>query len=142
MDGDECMNKVVCVTLLFFIFLTGCSNVKEPKEEDQEASILYSEPEVIVEMLNVPWSIDKEGSALYLSERPGSIVKVEDGKWQRQKIDLEKKLATVAEAGLLGFVLAPEFSKSKRIIPTILSAITRMGEEIHLKRMINYIESF
>jgi glucose/arabinose dehydrogenase len=112
LEGDECMNKVVSVTLLFFIFFTGCSNVKEPKEEDQEASILYSEPEVIVEMLNVPWSIDKEGSAFYLSERPGSLVKVEDGEWQRQKIDLEKKLAMAAEAGLLGFVLAPEFSKS------------------------------
>jgi glucose/arabinose dehydrogenase len=112
MEGDECMNKVVSVTLLFFIFLTGCSNVKEPKEEDQEASILYSEPEVIVEMLNVPWSMDKEGSAFYLSERPGSIVKVEDGKRQGQKVELEKKLVTAAEVGLLGFVLAPEFSKS------------------------------
>jgi glucose/arabinose dehydrogenase len=107
------MNKVLGVICLVFIFLTGCSDAKEQNVEDQEASIPYSEPEVIAETLNVPWSIDKIGNTFFLSERPGSIIKVEEGKMQRQKVDLEKKLATAEEAGLLGFVLAPDFSKSK-----------------------------
>jgi len=47
-----------------------------------------------------------------LTERTGSVVKVENGETERQSVELEKELATASEAGLLGFVLAPDFQES------------------------------
>lgn len=67
---------------------------------------------VIAENLKAPWSIDKVGSTFYVTERTGSIIKIENGEMERQSVELEKELATASEAGLLGFVLAPDFQKS------------------------------
>lgn len=109
------MNKALGVIFLAFVFITGCSGAEEHPVEDQEVSIpTVAETAVIAEELRVPWSIDKNGNTFYLSERPGSIVKVEEGKKERQKVELEKRLATAAEAGLLGFVLAPDFSETNK----------------------------
>ena len=94
------------------VLFTGCSNEEKPNIEDQETSISLAQPEVIADELNVPWSIDKIGNTFFISERPGYIVKVENGKTVRQKVELEKRLATAAEAGLLGFVLAPHFNET------------------------------
>ncbi|WP_102273531.1 PQQ-dependent sugar dehydrogenase [Cytobacillus massiliigabonensis] len=92
----------------------GCSKTEERGlEEDREASLPYKEPEVIADELQIPWSIDQSEGIFYLSERPGHIVRIEDGRTERQKAVLEKPLATAAEAGLLGFVLSPDFSKTK-----------------------------
>ena len=100
--------------LLLVIFGAGCSQTEEKGlEEDQEASIPYKEPQVIADELQIPWSIDQSEGIFYLSERPGHIVRIENGRTDRQKVVLEKTLATAAEAGLLGFVLSPDFSKTK-----------------------------
>ena len=80
---------------------------------------------MIVENLEAPWSIDKVGSTFYLTERAGNIVKVENGEIKRQSIELEKELATASEAGLLGFVLAPDFQKSNQLMPTIRMKIVQ-----------------
>jgi glucose/arabinose dehydrogenase len=106
------MYKRFIVIFLILVLLTGCANEKQPNIEDQETSISLTQPEVIADELNVPWSIDKIGNTFFISERPGNIVKVENGKTVRQKVELEKKLATAAEAGLLGFVLAPHFNET------------------------------
>ncbi|KAB2333126.1 sorbosone dehydrogenase family protein [Cytobacillus depressus] len=100
--------------LLAFIFLAvivaaGCSNEEKREVEDKEASVQLSELQVLADELHIPWSISQIGEIFYLTERPGSIVKIEDGKRERQKVMLEKELATAAEAGLLGFVLTPDF---------------------------------
>ena len=39
-------------------------------------------------------------------------MKIENGEIERQSVELEKELATASEAGLLGFVLAPDFRES------------------------------
>ncbi|MBU8880981.1 PQQ-dependent sugar dehydrogenase [Bacillus sp. FJAT-29790] len=104
------MKLALGVICLAFSFISGCSGKKEM--ENMEASIPYSQPEVIVDELEVPWSIVQADGTYYITERPGHIVKIEEGKKERQKVILEKELATAAEAGLLGFVLAPDFSKT------------------------------
>lgn len=108
------MKRVLGVIFLAVIFVTGCSDVEKQEVKDQETSITYKEQQVLADELQIPWSIDQSGNTFYISERPGHIVKVEEGKKDRQKVVLEKKLATSAEAGFLGFVLAPDFSNSNK----------------------------
>ena len=87
------------------LILTGCSSndaapVKEPKEQ------------MVAKELNTPWAMERVDDTFYITERPGHIVKIEDGKVTRQNITLSEPLATASEAGLLGFVLAPDFAAS------------------------------
>ncbi|ERN53431.1 PQQ-dependent sugar dehydrogenase [Alkalihalophilus marmarensis] len=119
------MKRLIAVCI--FLLIVGCSSVgcfsneqedstaEQPdinedsnhSEEEHAAGI-----EVIAENLEIPWSIEKADDTFYLTERPGSIIKVENGEMTRQDVQLEKNIATAAEAGLLGLVLAPDFSDS------------------------------
>ncbi|MBY0011960.1 PQQ-dependent sugar dehydrogenase [Paenibacillus typhae] len=67
------------------------------------------EPEVLAANLEVPWSIAKAGDVLYITERTGSIVKIDNGTAVKQRVELKKELADVSEAGLLGLALDPDF---------------------------------
>ncbi|WP_246860915.1 PQQ-dependent sugar dehydrogenase [Bacillus sp. REN3] len=82
--------------------------------QEQEAAAQAGDLEIIAENLDVPWSINKLGETFYLSERGGTIVKVEGGKTSRQPVALKKGLSQASEAGLLGFVLAPGFNQSQK----------------------------
>ncbi len=85
----------------------------ERENEGQEEQILLIEnQEVIAENLEIPWSIEKLEDTFYLTERPGYIIRMENGEIERQDVELEKELSSVPEAGLLGFVLDPEFLES------------------------------
>ena len=129
------MYKVCSVLLSMVLLMSGCSffekeevqpkvqpdekAIVQPEDEakvqpDDETIVLQPEIEVIAENLRVPWSIDRVNESFYLSERTGSIVKVENGKMERQQVNLEKPLAKAAEAGLLGFVLDPDFTDSQK----------------------------
>lgn len=108
------MKHLLKLIILAVIFVTGCTGEKEQEVEEQEAIITYEEQQVLADELQIPWSIDQADNIFYISERPGHIVKVEEGMKERQKVVLEKKLATASEAGLLGFVLAPDFSKTSK----------------------------
>lgn len=98
--------------------LVGCSSnnqqdaVQNKNEQNAPQSQKENELEMIAENLDVPWSIEKNNNTFYLTERSGSIVKIENGVMERQGVELEKNLATASEAGLLGFVLAPDFQES------------------------------
>ncbi|MGP4041037.1 PQQ-dependent sugar dehydrogenase [Gracilibacillus sp. D59] len=116
---------VLRVSLLILFFVTACS-AEEPQSideqpnnsselENKDQSVITEtsdELEVIAEKLNVPWSIEKLNDTFYLTERPGNIVKIENGEVERQHVELKKELATTSEAGLLGFVLDKNFSES------------------------------
>ncbi|MEB5569251.1 PQQ-dependent sugar dehydrogenase [Mammaliicoccus sciuri] len=69
--------------------------------------------ETVAQGLDTPWSIARSDDVFYLSERPGKIIKIDGNKKTEQQVDLDKKVSTAAEAGLLGFVLAPDFKDSK-----------------------------
>lgn len=119
------MRRFLYVLAALLMILAGCSGgedgtkpVDEKKEklQDQEAVVQVDNLEAVAENLQIPWSINKLGETFYLSERPGTIVKVEDGRTVRQKVSLKKGLSQAAEAGLLGFVLAPDFEQSNKAI--------------------------
>jgi glucose/arabinose dehydrogenase len=98
--------------LVMVILLSGCSGMEESKlevENARDAALLQGVPTVLADNLQVPWSIQKAENRFYISERLGAIVKVEAGKVERQPVRLEKPLSEEAEAGLLGFVLHPDF---------------------------------
>ncbi|MEB6197050.1 PQQ-dependent sugar dehydrogenase [Mammaliicoccus sciuri] len=69
--------------------------------------------ETVAQGLDTPWSIARSNDVFYLSERPGKIIKIDGNKKTEQQVDLEKEVSTAAEAGLLGFVLAPDFKDSQ-----------------------------
>lgn len=69
--------------------------------------------ETVAQGLDAPWSIARSNDVFYLSERPGKIIKIDGNKKTEQQVDLDKEVSTAAEAGLLGFVLAPDFKDSK-----------------------------
>ncbi|KAF0819134.1 hypothetical protein KIS4809_1977 [Bacillus sp. ZZV12-4809] len=111
------MKKVLGLGLLVLGLVAGCSSAGEDDSrkqvEDQETSLpAGAEPEILADELDIPWSIAKTGETFYITERQGSIVEMADGRKERQKVELEKKLSTASEAGLLGFVLAPDFLQS------------------------------
>ncbi|QMU11509.1 PQQ-dependent sugar dehydrogenase [Mammaliicoccus lentus] len=84
------------------------SDSDEKKSNDEESKGM----ETVVDGLNTPWSIEKMDNTFYLTERLGKIVKIEGNQKTDQKVNLDEKIATAAEAGLLGFVLAPDFKES------------------------------
>ena len=104
---------------MLILLLVGCSsnNQQDAVHNNNEQNIPTSqqennELEVVAENLDVPWSIEKKNNTFYLTERSGSIVRIENGEVERQNVELEKEIATASEAGLLGFVLAPDFQQS------------------------------
>lgn len=110
---------MVTVFMILIFLLVGCSSNKQQDavynnngQNTTPSPQVNAEIEVIAEDLDVPWSIEKNNNTIYLTERSGSIVKIENGEMEKQRVELEKDLATTSEAGLLGFVLAPDFSNT------------------------------
>lgn len=89
---------------LFLVFLLfGCS--QDFSDENQA--------EIVATGLEAPWSITSDGNTIFISERAGTITSVDkDGSTKREAVRLSKPLSTVAEAGLLGFILSPDFDSS------------------------------
>ncbi|MBD2846769.1 PQQ-dependent sugar dehydrogenase [Paenibacillus sp. IB182496] len=71
---------------------------------------------VLAANLQAPWSIAYDPEAIYISERGGDIVALNqaDGSQQRQTLALEKEVHAEGEGGLLGLVLAANFSTSRQ----------------------------
>lgn len=122
------MRKILIVILLG---LTACSSdgdtpnqqgteQEQPSENhaesDQESNQAFqSEAETIAEDLDVPWDIETAGQLLIISERPGAIVKIENGEATRKQVRLENDLADAAEAGLLGIAVPSSYQENGQI---------------------------
>ncbi|MFD0590014.1 PQQ-dependent sugar dehydrogenase [Paenibacillus sp. GCM10027627] len=75
-----------------------------------ESPASSSEPyQVLGTGLSIPWSIEFAGETIYLSEREGAIVRIEDGKLERETVQLSKAVHHEGEGGFLGLLLAPDF---------------------------------
>lgn len=123
------MGRFLYLLFAAMVFLSGCSDESghEPKPnkegpdqessdvaQEQEAAVQTDNLEAVAKDLNAPWSINKLGETFYMSERSGTIVKVENGSTSRQRVTLKQDLSQASEAGLLGFVLAPDFQQSSK----------------------------
>lgn len=113
------LKKVFFLSFLLLV-LTGC-NPPEPEvivgqnnDPIIEVSKITEKSVVIAQNLTIPWAIEKINDTFYITERPGTITKIEGGQAVRQRIELNKQLSQSAEAGLMGFVLAPDFLESNR----------------------------
>ncbi|WP_208639655.1 PQQ-dependent sugar dehydrogenase [Halobacillus trueperi] len=109
------MKKILALSITTVFLIAGCSENEQPDSSDnpeEESSLPVEDVEVMAENLKVPWSIQKSEDTFYLTERSGNIVKIEEGEVERQRVELEEEVSTASEAGLLGFVLAPDFSES------------------------------
>lgn len=108
--------KNITLLMVLMTLLAGCfSKTQQTTVQNEQNNTSnqqqHNELEVIAENLNIPWSIEAANGTFYLTERTGSIVKIENG-IERQRVELKKELATASEAGLLGFVLGPDFQES------------------------------
>jgi glucose/arabinose dehydrogenase len=110
------MLRLSSMILMVLLLASGCAFFEKEDHETpgDEAIVLQHDVETVAEKLSVPWSINKVNEAFYISERTGSIAVISEGTVERQPVQLKKPLAQAAEAGLLGFVLAPDFPESQK----------------------------
>lgn len=126
------MKRFSVLCLLLVILVSGCADTdetptgtdsdissneqenggQEEPEKEEEQEKISDEPEIVAENLEIPWSIEKEGETFFLTERPGSILRIENEETVRQDVLLEQEISTISEAGLLGFALDPDFSQN------------------------------
>lgn len=110
------MSKIFHLYTMVILLLVGCSSNEQQNSIDNEQNAPNDqgneELEVIAENLEAPWSIEKHENTFYLTERPGTIVKIENGEMDRQSVELKKELSTGSEEGQMGLVLTPDFQKS------------------------------
>ncbi|MFC3885911.1 PQQ-dependent sugar dehydrogenase [Bacillus songklensis] len=103
------------------LFLSGCTWSQKETESPpashknhsgrETAHVMTTEPETLIEKLDIPWSITKHHNVMYISQRKGPIVKFDEETRavDIQKIKLAKSLHLEGEGGFLGFVLSPDF---------------------------------
>lgn len=94
------------------LLLASCGIDDKDTSEEQLQVIDGQQLEIVAEHLQAPWAIDKHEDVFYITERAGAIVRVQNGELLRQDVLFEQQLSRAAEAGLLGFVLAPNFSET------------------------------
>ncbi|TLS36786.1 PQQ-dependent sugar dehydrogenase [Pseudalkalibacillus caeni] len=113
--------KKIIFPAIFVLLLSACSTENNQQDEqteqnEEEATEVFSrQAEVIAPNLNVPWNINKHDNTFYLSQRPGNIIKVDgtNGTKTEQNIEVTKDILQTGEGGFLGFILAPDFYKSR-----------------------------
>lgn len=94
------------------LLLANCGIDDKDTSEEQLQVIDGQQLEVVADNLEAPWAIEKHEDIFYITERTGAIVSVVNGEASRQEVKLNETLSTASEAGLLGFVLAPDFSNT------------------------------
>ncbi|WP_246206703.1 PQQ-dependent sugar dehydrogenase [Virgibacillus ihumii] len=94
---------------------SACSQQEKPNPETtmQEASDSEQSLKVIAQNLDEPWEIVKNGETFYISERTGSIVKVQNGEKTRMPVEFSENLSDQPEAGLLGIDFPKNFSETR-----------------------------
>ncbi len=99
------MKKIIF--LLCLLLLAGCSDTKKEVEGEEGRA------EIVAANLNIPWDINKHGNTFFISERIGRIAVVEEEQLTFEEVRLSDELSSAPEAGLLGFVLKPDFAQTQ-----------------------------
>lgn len=92
--------------LVIPLVLFGCT------EESEKLPTQGPIVEKVATNLNIPWSINLHDNTFYISERVGTIARIQDSTVVHESVQLSDKLAAIFEAGLLGFVLKPNFEET------------------------------
>ncbi|MFI8577024.1 PQQ-dependent sugar dehydrogenase [Rossellomorea aquimaris] len=98
------------------LLLSACSmgQPDEQQEESESVSKPSVESNVIAQNLSIPWSIQKLDGVFYITQRTGDIIEIKDGRKSVVKTNLSMPLSKRPEAGLLGFVLHPDFKTNQQ----------------------------
>ncbi|GKU80582.1 sorbosone dehydrogenase family protein [Paenibacillus sp. L3-i20] len=80
--------------------------------ESTSAPIVEGDYTVVGSGLRIPWSIEFDSNTIYVSEREGTILKIENNELNRQAVRLTKPVHHDGEGGFLGFILAPDFHET------------------------------
>ncbi len=93
------------------LLLSACSFGQRELQQEESKSVTKPsvESKVVAKDLTIPWSIQKVDDTFYITQRTGGIVEITEGKKSVIKTNLSKELSGRPEAGLLGFVLHPDF---------------------------------
>ncbi|MFC0014156.1 MULTISPECIES: sorbosone dehydrogenase family protein [Allobacillus] len=99
------------------------SSVDENKSNDTTSTQLLDQPKTVVDQLESPWDIVKNGEEFYITERAGTIVHFDGESAERQSLQLEREVASgQGEEGLLGMVLDPDDEEKAYIYHTYQTA--------------------
>nr|WP_227935433.1 PQQ-dependent sugar dehydrogenase [Alkalihalobacillus deserti] len=110
--------KKFIFTLIFIFFISACSfedNHQSEKNGRDAVEVFSRQDEVIATDLNIPWNINKYDNTFYLSQRAGTIVKVDgvSGSKTVQDVEVTKEVLHEGEGGFLGFILSHDFEISR-----------------------------
>lgn len=107
--------KRFLITLTAILLVAGCTGDNELSIEDEAREAVARQAEVMATDLNIPWNIMKHNQTFYLSQRAGSIIKVdaENGSKTLQEVVVTKGVLHIGEGGLLGFILSPNFESNQ-----------------------------
>ncbi len=101
--------KNIIILFTSLVLLSGCGYLDFSTNTDVKKSV-----QEVAKNLQIPWSINKHGEEFFISERDGTIAWVTaNGDVTHQQVKLSSPLAKVSEAGLLGFVLKPNFDETQ-----------------------------
>lgn len=70
--------------------------------------------QVIAQNLDQPWEVTLVNDTLYVSERTGSIVSINEGTLVRKPVVFSKQISHQPEAGLLGIAFSNDFERTNR----------------------------
>ena len=106
--------KRFCLMAIPLMLLAACGETDTGSEEGDvtETGPAEGALETVAENLEAPWSIDQYEDTFYISERAGSIMKIDAESTERQEVELSDEVSNAPEAGLLGFTLSPDFETS------------------------------
>ncbi|WP_257820103.1 PQQ-dependent sugar dehydrogenase [Salipaludibacillus agaradhaerens] len=65
--------------------------------------------EVLAENLNIPWALNVHEDVIFMTDREGHIIEIENGETTQSELQTSTPVAHIGEGGLLGFVLAEDF---------------------------------
>ncbi|WP_082232516.1 PQQ-dependent sugar dehydrogenase [Halobacillus massiliensis] len=96
---------------MFSVLVAGCQSNEESDEgaNDTQDSGEFS---IAAENLESPWDIEADGNQFFISEREGTIARVEDGQVVREPVETKEPIVQIGEGGLLGLKLHPDFQNN------------------------------
>ncbi|MFC7062502.1 PQQ-dependent sugar dehydrogenase [Halobacillus seohaensis] len=110
------MKNLVWILILLVV---ACQETEEggpnlqPEEEGNESDSQEEFTELTTS-LESPWDIENSGDTIFISEREGTIARIEEGEdLEREPVETEKNITQIGEGGLLGLKLHPGFATNQ-----------------------------
>jgi glucose/arabinose dehydrogenase len=116
---------------LIVLFVLACSQPPTGKGAGEVATVAGGETrfrvETVASGLEVPWSIVfAPDGRMFISERPGRIRVIENGKLRAEPLATISDVSTGSESGLMGLALHPQFAENHLLY---ISYSYRAGEK-------------